>query len=60
MSHENQSEMLKIIAMNVLRKVGGDLQAAVYMIVMDKYTDISATHQNVRPLLHRFFWKKLI
>ena len=46
MCHESQNEMLKIMAMNVLRKVASDLQAAnFYSIMMDECKDISNKEQ---------------
>ena len=46
MSHDNQNEMLKIMAMNVLRKIASDLQAAdYYTIMMDECTDVSNGEQ---------------
>ena len=43
---DSQNEMLKIMAMNVLRKVASDLQAAnFYSIMMDECTDISNKEQ---------------
>ena len=54
MSHESQNEMLKIMAMNVLRKIASDLQTAdFYSIMMDECTAISNKEQviNVGILL---------
>lgn len=66
MSHENQNEMLKIMAMNVLRKVASDLQMAdFYAIMMDECTDISNKEQviyvcndnnNINPVMCRWLW----
>ena len=43
---DSQNKMLKIMAMNVLRKVASDLQAAnFYSIMMDECTDISNKEQ---------------
>ena len=43
---ETQNEVLKIMAMNVLRKIAGDLQATEFFaIMMDECTDAANQEQ---------------
>ena len=53
MSHEVQNELIKLMALSVLRKIAGDLQATEFISVMiDECTDIQNKEQvNTEPVI---------
>ena len=52
MSHEVQNELIRLMALSVLRKIAGDLQATEFISVMiDECTDIQNKEQvNIEPV----------
>ena len=58
MSHEVQNELIKLMALSVLRKIAGDLQATEYISVMiDECTDVQNKEQvilSVASYMHAY------